>query len=107
MKTPLFSSKKLLKFGLLTEMGKTHLRLISFKFKSFRSMKRSKSLLTKRETQVLQLICEQYTNQDIATTLELNVRTIDGFREKVRKKTNAKNVVGMVVYAIQNGIYKV
>ena len=69
-------------------------------------MGKQKSLLTKREIQVLQLICTQYTNQDIADTLNLNVRTIDSFRENLRKKTESKNVAGMVVYAIKNGIYK-
>ena len=69
-------------------------------------MGKQKSLLTKREIQVLQLICAQHTNQDIADTLNLNVRTIDSFRENLRKKTASKNVAGMVVYAIKNGIYK-
>ena len=53
-------------------------------------MGKQKPLLTKRETQVLQLICKQYTNQDIANTLNLNVHTIDSFRENLLKKQNQK-----------------
>jgi DNA-binding CsgD family transcriptional regulator len=70
-------------------------------------METMKPQLTKRELQVLKLICKQYTNPEIAETLDLGVRTIDGFRESLLKKTKSRNVVGLVLYAIKQGIVKV
>ena len=69
--------------------------------------KSKKPLLSEKEIAILQLICKEYTNPEIAKALKRNRRTIDGYRETIKKKTKAKNVVGMVVYAIQNGIFKV
>jgi DNA-binding NarL/FixJ family response regulator len=69
---------------------------------------KSKSLcenaLTNRETEVLQLICEQKTTAEIAEKLFLSPRTVDGHRNNLLIKTNAKNSAGLVFYAIQNKI---
>ena len=69
--------------------------------------KSKKPLFSEKEIAILQLICKEYTNPEIAKALMLNRRTIDGYRESIKKKTKAKNVVGMVLYAIQHGILNV
>lgn len=58
--------------------------------------------LTKREIQVLKLICRQYSGQEIADNLCLSVRTVEGHRNNLLRKTECKNVVGLIIYAIQN-----
>ncbi len=58
--------------------------------------------LSHREIEVMKLLCEQYTNREIAEILKLSPRTIDTYRENLFIKTGAKNIVGIVRYAINN-----
>ncbi|NDI99677.1 response regulator transcription factor [Flavobacterium sp. LaA7.5] len=58
--------------------------------------------LTKREIQVLKLICKQYSGQEIANELCLSARTVEGHRNNLLRKTECKNMVGLIIYAIQN-----
>ena len=58
--------------------------------------------LSGRELEVLQYICKGYTNVEIAKKMSISQRTIDGHRAKIIKKTNTKNTVNLVVYAIKN-----
>jgi len=60
--------------------------------------------LTRREQEVLQLICEEYTAKEIAEKLFLSVRTIEGHRNNILVKTGAKNTAGLVVYAMMNNV---
>lgn len=57
---------------------------------------------TKREKEVLDLICQQHTTNEIAEKLFISPRTVDGHRNNLLLKTEAKNLAGLVVYAIQN-----
>ncbi|MBO6605636.1 response regulator transcription factor [Psychroserpens sp.] len=57
---------------------------------------------TKREREVLDLICAQYTTNEIAEQLFISPRTVDGHRNNLLLKTEAKNLAGLVVYAIQH-----
>lgn len=59
--------------------------------------------LTSREKEVLSLICKQYTAQEIAEELHISPRTVDGHRNNLLLKTDARNIVGLVVYGILNG----
>lgn len=61
--------------------------------------------LTKREKEILQEICREKTNQDIAETLFLSKRTVEGHRQRILEKVGAKNTVGLVIYAIVNRIH--
>jgi DNA-binding NarL/FixJ family response regulator len=60
-----------------------------------------------RETEIIKLICEQFTNKEIAKTLKISIRTVESHREKIQEKTDAKNSIGVVIYAIKHGIYEV
>lgn len=62
--------------------------------------------LTKRELEVLVLICNELTNPEISEKLNISVRTVDAHRRNVLQKTGAKNTAGMVKYAIKNKIYR-
>ncbi len=57
---------------------------------------------TKREKEVLELICKQHTTKEIGEKLFISPRTVDGHRNNLLLKTETKNVAGLVVYAIQN-----
>ncbi|WP_440999419.1 LuxR C-terminal-related transcriptional regulator [Fodinibius sp. SL11] len=60
--------------------------------------------LTKRELEVLQLICREYINREIAEELGISVRTVDAHRRNLLQKTGAKNTVGLVKFAIKNDL---
>ncbi len=61
--------------------------------------------LTKREIEVLKLICKQFTTNEIAEKLFLSPRTVEGHRNNLLLKTDTKNTAGLVVYAITNKIH--
>ena len=61
--------------------------------------------LTERELQVLQLICREYINREIAEDLGISVRTVDAHRRNLMQKTGAKNTVGLVKFAIKNDLF--
>lgn len=60
--------------------------------------------LTTREIEVIQLLLEQYTNQEIAKTLNISVRTVHNHRINITRKTGARNVVGVLIYALKQGL---
>lgn len=55
--------------------------------------------------EILQLICQQKNANDIAKEMKMSVNTINKYRSKLMEKTNSQNLAGMVIFAIQNGIY--
>lgn len=63
--------------------------------------------LTKRESQVLMLICEELTATEIGKNLGLSARTIEGHKYNLLEKTNTKNIAGLVIFAIKNNLYKI
>ncbi|MES2746933.1 MAG: response regulator transcription factor [Bacteroidota bacterium] len=62
------------------------------------------NLLTSREKEVLQLICQQLNTNEIGENLCISPRTVEGHRNNLLIKTESKNIAGLVVYAIQNKI---
>lgn len=59
---------------------------------------------SEREVEIIKLISREFTNKQIAGMLSLSTRTIDGHKERILKKTKAKNSVGIVMYAIKHGL---
>ncbi|WAC01288.1 response regulator transcription factor [Lacinutrix neustonica] len=57
---------------------------------------------TKREKEVLTLICKQLTTGDIAEKLFISPATVEGHRNNLLLKTESKNVAGPVIYALKN-----
>lgn len=62
------------------------------------------NFLTKREIEVLKLICFQKSTVEIAEQLFISPRTVEGHRNNLLLKTESKNIAGLVVYAVQNDI---
>ncbi|MBP93972.1 MAG: DNA-binding response regulator [Flavobacteriaceae bacterium] len=56
---------------------------------------------TRREKEVLNLICKQYTTNEIGEKLFISPRTVEGHRNNLLIKTESKNLAGLVVYAIR------
>ncbi len=62
--------------------------------------------LTARETEIVKLICKEYTTPEMADKLFLSPRTIEGHRNSIMEKTHARNTAGIVVFAMKNGLYE-
>lgn len=60
--------------------------------------------LTERETEILKLIAEEYSNPEIAERLFISVRTVDTHRRNLLEKLGVKNTAGLVKYAIKIGL---
>ncbi len=61
--------------------------------------------LTERELEVLRAICQEMTTTEIAGKLFLSPRTVEFHRNNILLKTGARNVAGLVVYAMTKGLY--
>jgi len=57
------------------------------------------SPLSNRETEVLKLIVNEQSNDEIANELNITKRTVDSHRQNLLKKIGVKNTVGLVKYA--------
>jgi two-component system, NarL family, response regulator NreC len=60
--------------------------------------------ITRREEEILQLVCQQYTAEEISQKLFISVKTVNGHRNNLLQKTGSRNVTGLVLYAIRNNI---
>ena len=69
--------------------------------------KKQKQEFSEREIEIIKFICEEKSNKEIALLMNLSTRTIEGNRERILEKIDAKNSVGLVVYAIKNKIFEV
>lgn len=69
----------------------------------------TKSLLglAEKEIEFLKLASTEMTYKEIAERMKLSPRTIDGYREALFEKLNVKNRVGLVLFAIKNGVVTV
>ncbi|PWN05674.1 response regulator transcription factor [Rhodohalobacter mucosus] len=60
--------------------------------------------ITDRELEILELIVQEYTNQEIAEKLYISSRTVDAHRRNLLQKTGARNTAGLVKYAFQHNL---
>lgn len=60
--------------------------------------------LTNRELSIIRMVCSGMSNKDIANQLNLSVRTIEGNRYSISKKTNTHNALALLDYATKNKI---
>jgi two-component system, NarL family, response regulator NreC len=66
----------------------------------------SGSVITARESEVLKLIAEGQTNQQIADVLGLGKKTVDTHRTNIMRKLDLHDVTGLVKYALRHGLIK-
>ncbi len=63
--------------------------------------------LSERETEIIALICQGYSNQEISEKLHLGKRTVEKHRANILIKTDSKNTASLVMFAIKNNIVKI
>lgn len=59
--------------------------------------------LTKREVEIVKLILQELTTQEIATVLDLSVPTVETHRRNIFHKLDCRNIAGLVKYAMERG----
>ncbi len=62
----------------------------------------SKNLLTRREKEIIKLIINEEGNKQIADILFISEHTVEAHRKNIFRKTNSKNIVGLIKYAYEN-----
>ena len=62
------------------------------------------SVLTPREMEVLKLVAEGYTNQEIANQLVVSIKTVQAHRANVMEKLGLHNITHLVRFAVRAGL---
>lgn len=63
--------------------------------------------LSDREIEILILICQGFSNQEIAEQLFISKRTVDKHRANILEKSQCKNTAQLVMYAIKNQLVEI
>ncbi|MFT3737402.1 MAG: response regulator transcription factor [Breznakibacter sp.] len=63
--------------------------------------------LTERELEILKLVCESFTNEQISNKLHISLDTVKWHRANLLSKTGCTNTAGLVIYAIKHKIIEV
>ena len=61
-------------------------------------------LLSARELEILSLIVKEQTSEEIASKLFISKKTVDNHRANILEKTGCKTTIGLVKWAIRNGL---
>lgn len=64
-----------------------------------------KEMLTKRELEIIQEICDEKTTAEIANSLSISPHTVESHRGNILLKLELKNSVALVKWAIQNEVF--
>lgn len=64
--------------------------------------KKVEEILSRREIEILTLICKEFSNSEIAEKLFLSVSTVETHRKNLIAKLGVNNTVGLVKFALKN-----
>lgn len=78
-------------------------RVVDDMFKT-RNAEKKQAMLTKREKEVLQLIIDEHTSQEIANMLFISPHTVENHRISLMQKLEVKNTAGLVKKALEGGL---
>lgn len=74
--------------------------IVKSKFNPYR--KTEPVSFNEREKEIIRMICQQCTTQEIGEKLFLSKRTVEGYRTKILEKMNVKNTAGVVIFALRH-----
>lgn len=63
-------------------------------------------VFTEREKDIIHLICQGCTSKEVASSLFISQRTVEGHRTRIMQKMRVKSIAGLVAYACEKGLYK-
>ena len=76
-------------------------------YQSERKNDNNTKVLSERELEIVKLICDEKTTNEIAEQLFISPRTVDTHRKNITKKTGVKTIVGLIKFAIANQLIKI
>ena len=105
-----FLSKNVTQFELLKALHKVMANekyFDSHLYDQFLNTTNTKAIaeFTDRELDILKLILDEKTTAEIANELNISPYTVEGHRKNLMQKTNAKNVVGLIKYSLNNNLF--
>jgi len=84
---------------ILTSLIKSHTMLNKSSQKKEEVVK-----LSRREVEILRLICEGYSNKEIAERINISQRTIEGNRSSLLSKTGTRDSLNLALYALKHNL---
>lgn len=66
------------------------------------SFNHSNMNFSRREIEIIMLSCREFSSKEIATHLFISVRTVEKHRNHIMEKSNSKNFIGAILYALKN-----
>lgn len=66
------------------------------------SAKNIKSTFTERELEILNLLCKGFSTSEIADKIFRSIKTVESHRSNLLEKTNSKNTINLILFALKN-----
>ncbi|MCW3081300.1 response regulator transcription factor [Segetibacter sp.] len=60
--------------------------------------------VSEREKEVLELICLEFTSQEIGEKMNISSRTVESIKERLMERFGLKNTAGLVFFAVKNNL---
>ncbi|MDF2380497.1 response regulator transcription factor [Nostoc ellipsosporum NOK] len=107
-KTDLFTSIQHIRNGRVFFCDQTSNRITSILAAGKNLSRKTEELarFNKNELEIIKLICLQRASKEIACVTHLAHRTVEKYRERIMEKTGTQNMVGIALYAVRNGIFR-
>ena len=80
------------------------LNIMMTRLKRQKAIEKNTAQLTTREIEIVKLIMEEYSSEEIAEKLFISKRTVDTHRKNIIQKTSTRTLVGLIKFAIENNL---
>ncbi len=60
--------------------------------------------MNEKETEVVKLMCMEYTAQEIAKSMEMSPRTVEAIKDRLMERFGVKNTAGLIFYVVKNNL---
>jgi DNA-binding NarL/FixJ family response regulator len=87
-----------------THYGKEVLSAMLLQIQGETKKQKVRKILTERELEVLRLIIEELSSDEIAEKLSIGKRTVDTHRANILEKTGCRNTISLIKYAIRHDL---
>lgn len=79
-------------------------RMINYISNQNQNVQQNSEALTKREIEVMKLICDGHSSKTISEMLFISINTVETHRKKILMKLNVRNSIGIVKYAAEHNM---
>ena len=97
-------SMKILKSNSIYICSSAKERMIGYISNQNQNVQQNSESLTRREIEVMRLICDGHSSKIISEMLFISVNTVETHRKKILMKLNVRNSIGIVKYAAENNM---